>query len=149
MFLLFLPFAPTSSTASNDFPGISESLSHELAPFNIRTLLVEPGAFRTNFLTGAAPTYPSNLTPAYENTPAHATMQKMQAYGGKQAGDADKAAARILEAITGEGLGGEYGGGLRLLLGPDSLVRMGNKVAALKGTLEGCERVAASTDIDG
>ena len=76
-------------------------------------------------------------------------MQKMQAFGGKQAGDADKAAARILEAITREGLGAEIGDGLRLLLGPDSLVRMGNKLRGLNGSLEGCERLAKSTDIEG
>ncbi|KAJ6011692.1 Short-chain dehydrogenase/reductase SDR [Penicillium canescens] len=31
--------------------GMSESLARELAPFNIRVLLVEPGSLRTNFWT--------------------------------------------------------------------------------------------------
>jgi NAD(P)-dependent dehydrogenase (short-subunit alcohol dehydrogenase family) len=31
--------------------GLSESLSHEVAPYNVRVTIVEPGAFRTEFLS--------------------------------------------------------------------------------------------------
>ena len=34
--------------------GLSESLSFEVAPFGVHVLIVEPGAFRTNFSSGGA-----------------------------------------------------------------------------------------------
>ena len=135
--------------------GISEALSRELAPFNIRVLIVEPGAFRTNFLSGSAPAYPVVENPAYKDTPADAVLKKLRAADGKQAGDPDKAAERMLEAITGEGLGGELvaggeegeAGGLRLLLGTDSLGRMENKLKSLVADYGKAKRIAVTTDL--
>ena len=84
--------------------GLSDSLSRELAPFNIRVLLGEPGGFRTNFLN----TY---LEPAAGLTEDNLRMLLSEASiyfpsgHGKQPGDPIKAAERILEAVYGNGTG--------------------------------------------
>jgi NAD(P)-dependent dehydrogenase (short-subunit alcohol dehydrogenase family) len=45
----------SSAYASSKFAveGISESMSYELEPFGIRTIIVEPGIIKTNFLNSA------------------------------------------------------------------------------------------------
>ena len=47
--------AASSAYASSKFAveGISESMSYELEPFGIRTILIEPGLIKTNFFKSA------------------------------------------------------------------------------------------------
>jgi hypothetical protein len=129
------------------YTGLSEALSRELAPFNIRILIVEPGGFRTNFLN-------ANLEPAagmtkdYEGTPLHEVLSMFRTFDGKQPGDAVKGAQRIVEVVDGTGLGSGKGGLLRLPLGADCLKRAHAKVDALRRDLEEFDGVARSTDLD-
>jgi NAD(P)-dependent dehydrogenase (short-subunit alcohol dehydrogenase family) len=48
-------FATSSAYASSKFAieGLTESISYELEPFGIRTILVEPGIIKTNFIKAA------------------------------------------------------------------------------------------------
>src|ERR687890_1112867 len=48
--------ATTSAYVSSKFAveGLSESMSYELEPFGIRTIIVEPGVIKTNFYNSAA-----------------------------------------------------------------------------------------------
>lgn len=126
--------------------GITEALRLELSHFNIRVLLVNPGAFRTRFLSG---TSTMSLSEPYRDTPAGKVVETMRAMGGKQGGDPEKGAARMLELITRTGLGAEVGDGMRLLLGPDALARMETKLKELNGAYERNENVARSTDLEG
>lgn len=43
------PLSPAYSATKFAVEGLSEAMSHELAPFGIRVALVEPGMIRTNF----------------------------------------------------------------------------------------------------
>lgn len=47
--------ATTSAYASSKFAveGLSESMSYELEPFGIRTIIIEPGVIKTNFFSSA------------------------------------------------------------------------------------------------
>ncbi|KAG8528350.1 uncharacterized protein KY384_007268 [Bacidia gigantensis] len=142
--------------------GLSESLARETAPHNTRVLLVEPGAFRTNFLS--AYVLPKTLGNKY--APVNGVLEKFKGAKGMQPGDPAKAAARIVEAVRGTGMvegWGKKGSGdgkamgvgavgvgqvLRLPLGKDSVERYEVKIEALKGDLEMVREAAVSTDYD-
>lgn len=126
--------------------GLSEALAKELAEHNITTLLVEPGAFRTNFL-GA---FVKNSCAHLESfSTAAKTMEYFSTFAGKQKGDPAKAAERIVEAVDGQGMAGFLKGKvLRLPLGVDCLGRYEAKVKALAADLEMGREVAASTGVE-
>ncbi|GKZ27743.1 hypothetical protein AbraIFM66951_005479 [Aspergillus brasiliensis] len=127
--------------------ALSESLSAELTPFNIRVLLVEPGAFRTNFI-GSHRLPAAGLTKDYEGTPLATTVAFFENYAGKQPGDPQKAVQRILDVIQLQGAGEGKGHLLRLPLGSDCFPRMVAKLDAVRQNLEEFREVALSTDVD-
>jgi NAD(P)-dependent dehydrogenase (short-subunit alcohol dehydrogenase family) len=93
--------------------GLTETLHDEVAGFGIRTLIVEPGAFRTGlFRSGAA--YESAEMPEYADT-VGPTREYVRTNHGQQPGDPDKAAAAIIAALDAENPP------LRLVLGADAI----------------------------
>lgn len=127
--------------------AVSESLAAEVAAFDISVLIVEPGAFRTNFLAAySAPAAP--LPDHYEGETAVARAREYFATGGgTQAGDPQKGVDRIYEALTGEGLAGKLKGKVaRLVIGPDALRRMRKSNDKFLADLALGEEVALSTD---
>ena len=127
------------------FKGLSEAFAAELAPFNVNVLLVEPGAFRTNFLSA----FKSNSKAHLEEYPtANKAMTIFSSFSGKQRGDPMKAAERIVEAVSGQGMAGPLKGQvLRLPLGPDIIGRYEAKVKSLSDDLEKAREAGMSTDI--
>lgn len=77
--------------------GISECLAAEVAPLGIRVLIVEPGAFRTEF--GGRRLHRSAELTAYAET-VGPTRAGVDAMDGKQPGDPAKAAAAIIRALN-------------------------------------------------
>ncbi|GFF34871.1 uncharacterized oxidoreductase C162.03 [Aspergillus udagawae] len=126
--------------------GFSESLSKEVAPFNIRVLIVEPGAFRTNFLS-AYTTPAAGLNPAYEGTTIDQVLQVFQSSNGKQPGDPVKAVERIIDVVQGTGIGAGKTGYLRLPLGRDCIARAKGKLEEVRKNLDEMEAIACSTDL--
>ncbi|OJJ29877.1 hypothetical protein ASPWEDRAFT_122309 [Aspergillus wentii DTO 134E9] len=127
--------------------ALSESLSAELSPFNIRVLLVEPGAFRTNFI-GSHRLPAAGMTKDYEGTPLAAAMGIWDTYAGKQPGDPVKAVERILDVIQLQGVGEGKGHLLRLPLGTDCFPRMVAKIDTVKQNLEEVREIALSTAVE-
>ncbi|EAU32766.1 hypothetical protein ATEG_07382 [Aspergillus terreus NIH2624] len=126
--------------------GLSESLARELAPFNISVLVVEPGAFRTNFLTAAVKNE-TGLSEAYRGTPVDAVLGKFDSMQGTQVGDPVKGVARVFEVVTGEGQAGSLKGKiLRLPLGSDCVARIEAKLQSLSHDLGAAREAALSTD---
>lgn len=83
--------------------AIAESLIEELKPFNIRVLLVEPGAFRTAMITNSkikSPTLLNNHDYLKFHTIAKQELSKVH---GKQPGDPRKAGRIIVDIVRGEG----------------------------------------------
>jgi NAD(P)-dependent dehydrogenase (short-subunit alcohol dehydrogenase family) len=76
--------------------GFSEALAEEIAPFGIKVMIVEPGAFRTRFNGSALQR--SAAMPAYDATvgPIRAALD---ASDGTQPGDPAKAASAIMLAL--------------------------------------------------
>jgi NAD(P)-dependent dehydrogenase (short-subunit alcohol dehydrogenase family) len=89
-------FVSAYSAAKFGVEGWVESLTPEVAPFGIRTLLVEPGFFRTELLTDESTKWPEASIDDY----AESTRQTVSAWkkmSGLQGGDPAKLAAALLQ----------------------------------------------------
>jgi NAD(P)-dependent dehydrogenase (short-subunit alcohol dehydrogenase family) len=72
-----------------------ESLHHDIAPYGIRTTIVEPGFFRTELLVDASTTWPEPTIDDYaERTTA--TVAAWKSMNGRQTGDPAKLARALL-----------------------------------------------------
>jgi NAD(P)-dependent dehydrogenase (short-subunit alcohol dehydrogenase family) len=79
--------------------GWMESLSLEVAPFGIRTMIVEPGYFRTELLTEQSTNYPEPSIDDY----AEKTKQTVTAWkgmSGSQPGDPAKLAKALVQLAS-------------------------------------------------
>ena len=104
-----------------------EALPKELAEFGIAVLIIELGAFRTNFL-GALQTTADGIPEHYNGTAAEKATNAMKAANGKQPGDPEKATEKLFEIIAGEGETGKLKGKvLRFAIGQDALARIEKK----------------------
>jgi NAD(P)-dependent dehydrogenase (short-subunit alcohol dehydrogenase family) len=104
--------------------GWIESLSPEIEPFGIRTMLVEPGFFRTELLTPESTTYAKPSIDDY----AERTKQTVAAWNGmngQQAGDPAKLAAALLT------LAGEESPPRRWVAGADAVATVEQKAQTL------------------
>lgn len=127
--------------------GFSEALWKEVKEFDVSVVIVEPGAFRTNFLAAMAVT--EKGLQGYEGSIVDLTLQKFQAAEGKQPGDPQKAAERMIEVVTGQGQAGHLKGRiLRLVLGPDAYNRMAGKNKKLQEDINSAKEVTFGTDIE-
>lgn len=90
------PFCSAYAGAKFAVEGWMESLGPEVAPFGIRTMLVEPGFFRTNLLTDDSTTFAAKSIADYaERTrTAVAAWKNMD---GKQPGDPAKLGSAIVQ----------------------------------------------------
>lgn len=124
----------------------AESLSKELEPIGIKTLLVEPGAFRTELLNQAPSTRAVSKLDDYRDI-SEAVAQNFDAVNGNQPGDAVKGVQRIVDVVKGEnGAAGKPWPG-SLLLGSDSVSVIREKLEKTLRDLSAWEDFARSTDI--
>ena len=76
--------------------GWIESLAPEVAPFGIRTMLVEPGFFRTELLTTESTNYAKSSTDDYAER-TEQTVAAWQSMNGLQGGDPAKLADALVQ----------------------------------------------------
>jgi NAD(P)-dependent dehydrogenase (short-subunit alcohol dehydrogenase family) len=76
--------------------GWMEALTPEVAPFGIRTMLVEPGFFRTELLTPQSTSYARSTIDDYAERTA-ATVAGWTSMDGKQGGDPAKLADALVQ----------------------------------------------------
>jgi len=91
-------FCTAYAAAKFGVEGWMESLTPEVAPFGIRTMLVEPGLFRTELLTNDSTTYAQPTIDDY----AQQTKEIVAAWksmDGKQGGDPAKLADALLKLV--------------------------------------------------
>jgi NAD(P)-dependent dehydrogenase (short-subunit alcohol dehydrogenase family) len=92
-------FCSAYAAAKFGLEGWIESLAPEVAPFGIRTMLVEPGFFRTELLTPGSTTYaPPSIEDYARRT--RETVTAWQGMDGKQRGDPVKL-ARVIVHLAG------------------------------------------------
>jgi NAD(P)-dependent dehydrogenase (short-subunit alcohol dehydrogenase family) len=93
-----LEFCSAYAAAKFGLEGWTESLTPELAPFGIRTMLVEPGFFRTELLTPESTSYAEPSIEDYiERTKQ--TVTAWSAMNGQQGGDPAKLADALIQLI--------------------------------------------------
>ena len=79
--------------------GWIESLTPEVAPFGIRTMLVEPGFFRTELLTPESTNYAGSSIEDYAER-AKQTVAAWNAMNGQQSGDPTKLADALVQLAS-------------------------------------------------
>jgi NAD(P)-dependent dehydrogenase (short-subunit alcohol dehydrogenase family) len=79
--------------------GWIESLTPEVAPFGIRTMLVEPGFFRTELLTPESTNYAEPSIDDYAER-TNQTVAAWNAMNGKQGGDPAKLANALVQLAS-------------------------------------------------
>lgn len=96
---------------------LSEALAAEIQELGLRVSIIEPGAFRTEFLSEKSLISSEKIIPDYEKSSGQLrTFVKMR--NGTQPGNPVLAAKAIIEVVTSENPP------LRLPLGIDCIVRM-------------------------
>ncbi|AVN36604.1 oxidoreductase [Serratia marcescens] len=118
--------------------GISETLSKELAPFNLHVTAVAPGSFRTDW-AGRSMVRSPRCLPDYDAL-FEPVRQARQEKSGKQLGDPVKAAHAMLVLIESQTPP------THLLLGSDALSLVRQKLEALGKEIEQWEQLTRSTD---
>lgn len=133
-----MSFSGFSAYSASKFAleGASEALAQEVAPFGIKTIIVEPGAFRTEFAGSALKHMPK--IEAYDEI-VGGTRDFAKGMDGTQEGDPFKAAKAIDEALQAENPP------LRLQLGEDSVDAIKAHAEQLLSDLESWREVALNT----
>jgi NAD(P)-dependent dehydrogenase (short-subunit alcohol dehydrogenase family) len=120
--------------------GLSETLSAEVAPFGIKVTIVQPGYFRTNFLSAGSLAVPQNQIADYQNVRDTVNFHQND-MDKQQAGDPEKAAAAMI-SITNEA-----NPPLNLFLGEDAYGLVEKKLAFVQNELETWKDLTLSTAI--
>ena len=130
--------------------GVSEGLAIQLAPFNIRVLLVEPSFFRTNWLRGSYATPAKEMTPDYIDGPIHKSLEAYPTKHGKQPGDPERAARIVIDVATEVGVGAEdeVKKCFRLPLGNDAVDFGRAHLKKLTYDFDTTERLARTADFE-
>ena len=136
-----LSFGGFSAYSASKFAleGMSEALAQEVAPFGIKVMILEPGAFRTGFAAEALKHMP--IHEAYKDI-VGGTRAFAQGMHGTQAGDPMKAAAAVDLALKAETTP------LRLAVGDDAVDSIRAHSQALLAELDTWEKVARDTRLD-
>lgn len=142
------PGAGVYCTTKAAFSNLSESFTADLAPFGIKVTCIEPGYFRTDLLTAGNSTKPKNPMPEYDGTPAHAMVDGLDSINHKQPGNPVRGASVIIDVLTQSGSAEGRPIPLRLPVGPDSIVTLGDKCRSTLSLLEEWKDVVSSTNHD-
>ena len=105
--------------------GWAESLAPEIAPFGIRTMIVEPGFFRTELLTPESTRYAKSTNEDYAER-TRQTVAAWQSMDGQQGGDPAKLADALIRLAELEEPP------LRFAAGADAVGVFETRAAALK-----------------
>ncbi|NJM70810.1 MAG: SDR family oxidoreductase [Scytonema sp. RU_4_4] len=121
--------------------GISEALAQEVASLGIKVIIVEPGAFRTDF-NGRSLVLSDTQIEDYEPV-VGGFRQWLQDMDGKQPGDPKKAALAMIQAVESDNPP------LRLALGADAVNAIDAKLESVKAELDEWKKVAVDTSFEG
>jgi NAD(P)-dependent dehydrogenase (short-subunit alcohol dehydrogenase family) len=124
-------------TAKFAVEGFSEVLAAEVAPFGVKVVIVEPGAFRTDWQGSSMELHP--VGPDYEET-VGAVNAYRQANDGTQQGDPARAAKAIMDVVAADDPP------RRLILGSDALALARKSAEARAAEAEQWSAVTGSTD---
>jgi hypothetical protein len=132
---------------------MSQGLAKEVAPFRIRVLVVQPGAFNTN-MPDAVTVTSAPLTEAYKSTEVGQWVKAFGAKPGERTfanaapNDVEKGCQGIFEVVTGTGRGAGKESFGRLPLSEDCAQRTMEAAERLKGGYEAFRDIWENTRRD-
>jgi NAD(P)-dependent dehydrogenase (short-subunit alcohol dehydrogenase family) len=126
------------NSAKHALEGLSEALASEVAPLGIRVLLVEPGAFRTEFNRNKRTTAELDI---YRDT-SGATRAATKKLLDSEPNDPVKGVAAIMKALDSDNPP------LRLLLGNDAVDGLREHHEALLAQVTEWEQLSRSTAVE-
>ncbi|KAK6075756.1 retinol dehydrogenase 8 [Seiridium cupressi] len=127
--------------------GITKTLAREVAPFNVRVLLVYMGSFNTPMATKVSLAQ-KPLDPDYKGTMLDKYYEVFRSGTMKANGDHKKAVKAIYEVTVGEGIGVGREKEVQLVLGKDCAVRAVEVRDSLDHMMEVFGDVCNNVDID-
>jgi len=139
--LVGFEFCTAYSASKFGLDGWMESLAPEIAPFGIRTTIVNPGFFRTELLTEQSTTYAEPAVADYAERRAK-QLEFWKSSNGKQGGDPAKL-ARALVAIAGL-----EQPPARFIAGADAIEMTKQKIAALQQQVAAVHDLSTSLALD-
>jgi NAD(P)-dependent dehydrogenase (short-subunit alcohol dehydrogenase family) len=92
-------FCSAYAAAKFGIEGWMESLTPEIAPYGIRTMLVEPGFFRTELLSNDSTTYAQHTIKDYAGR-TREIVAAWKSMDGKQGGDPAKLADALVKLVA-------------------------------------------------
>jgi NAD(P)-dependent dehydrogenase (short-subunit alcohol dehydrogenase family) len=119
--------------------GLSEAFSAEAASLGIKTTIVYPGYFRTDFLSSGSLRLAETAIPDYKDARALEEIHLNQIMGN-QPGDPDKAATVFVQLAEMEQTP------LHFFMGSDAVAMAKNKIERLQNELAANEALSQSTD---
>lgn len=121
--------------------GFTESLAAEVQSFGIKATVVEPGYFRTEFLTAGSLAVPKQPIDAYKEVRDSQTAHQND-INNQQPGDPAKGADVIIAVAESENAP------LHLFLGPDAYHVANAKIADVQKDMEAWKVLATATNFD-
>lgn len=118
--------------------GVSEAVAAEVRPFGVRVTLVQPGPFRTDFISRSMDRAAGTIAEYQPTVGKFAAF--LEGVNGKQPGDPTKAAALIVSLVDVERPP------LRLTLGKYAIGKVRRKQASVLRELEAWEERGMATD---
>ena len=117
--------------------GWIESLAPEVAPFGIRTMVVEPGFFRTELLSPESTSYAEPSIDDYAERTTQ-TVAAWNAMNGQQGGDPAKLASALVQ------LAGQDEPPLRWVAGADAIAAVEQKAKDLLAQVDAYRELSSS-----
>jgi NAD(P)-dependent dehydrogenase (short-subunit alcohol dehydrogenase family) len=134
-------FVSAYSASKFGVEGWIESLTPEVAPFGIRTMLVEPGFFRTELLTEESTNYPKPWINDYAEK-TRETVTAWKGMSGLQGGDPAKLAKALIH------LASQDEPPLRWAAGADAIATLEQKARLLLDQANAYRELSSSLAID-
>ena len=122
--------------------GWMESLRFDVAPFGIKTMVVEPGFFRTELLVEGSSTIWPDLDVEDYAERTKRTIRAWSGMNGQQGGDPAKLAAALVSlSDSGEPP-------LRFVAGADAMAAVGDKLKTLQEQMDAHRALSAALVVD-
>jgi NAD(P)-dependent dehydrogenase (short-subunit alcohol dehydrogenase family) len=117
--------------------GWMEGLTSEIEPYGIRTMIVEPGFFRTEVMEPASTTFAELSIDDYAQR-THEIIPQWEAMNGQQAGDPAKLARALVELADSDEPA------LRWVAGEDAVEESENKARLLLAQIDAHRELSTS-----
>jgi NAD(P)-dependent dehydrogenase (short-subunit alcohol dehydrogenase family) len=140
--LVGMEFCTAYAASKFGVEGWMEALTPEVAPYGIRTMLVEPGFFRTELLKPQSTQFAALSIADYAERTAQ-TVAGWKSMDGQQGGDPAKLANALVQ------LAGQHEPPLRFVAGDDAVAAVETKVNDLLAQAHAHRDLSSNLAIDG